>query len=85
MKVFVTQSRPTLCDPMDYSRLAPLSTEFSREAYGSGLSFPSPRDLLDPGIEPGSFGLQADSLLSKPPREARFILTPAIAKGSENK
>ena len=36
--------------------------EFSRQEYWSGLSFPSPEDLLDPGIEPGSPALQADSL-----------------------
>ena len=46
---------------------APLSTEFSRQEYWSGLPFPTPGDLLDPGIKPGSPALQADSLLSEPP------------------
>ena len=41
---------------------APLSMGFSRQEYWSGLPFPSPGDLHDPGIEPGSSGLQADSL-----------------------
>jgi len=41
--------------------------EFSRQEHWSGLPFPSPGDLLDPGIEPGSPALQADSLLSNPP------------------
>ena len=45
----------------------PLSKEFSRQKYWSGLQFPSPGDLLDPGIEPRFPGLQADSLLSEPP------------------
>ena len=36
--------------------------EFSRREYWSGLSFPSPWDLPNPGIEPGSPALQADSL-----------------------
>ena len=45
---------------------APLSLEFSRQEDWSGLSFPSPGDLSDPGIEPGSPALQADSLPSKP-------------------
>ena len=36
--------------------------EFSRQEYWSGLPFPSPRDLPDAGIEPGSSALQADSL-----------------------
>ena len=41
------------------------SMGFSRQDYWSGLSFPSPGDLPDPGIEPASPALQADSLLSK--------------------
>ena len=40
---------------------------FSRQEYWSGLPFPSPEDLPDLGIEPGSPALQADTLLSKPP------------------
>ena len=43
---------------------APLSMEFSRQEYWSGLPFPFPGDLPDPGIEPGSPALQADSLPS---------------------
>ena len=41
--------------------------EFSRQEYWSGLPFPSPEDLPDPGIEPGSPALQADALPSEPP------------------
>ena len=41
--------------------------EFSRPEYWSGQPFPSPGDLPDPGIEPGSPALQADSLPSEPP------------------
>ena len=41
---------------------APLSMGFSRQEYWSGLPFPPPEDLLEPGIEPGSPALQADSL-----------------------
>ena len=41
---------------------APLSMGFSRQEYWSGLPFPSPGDLPDPGIEPGTPALQADSL-----------------------
>ena len=36
--------------------------KFSRQEYWSGLPFPSPEDLPDPGIEPGSPALQADAL-----------------------
>jgi len=39
---------------------------FSEQEYWSGLPFPSPGDLPDPGFDPGSPALQADSLLSKP-------------------
>ena len=46
---------------------APLSLEFSREEYWSGLPFPIPKDLPDPGIKPRSPALQADSLPSEPP------------------
>ena len=38
---------------------------FSRQQYWSGLPFPSPGDLPNPGIEPGSPALQADSLLTE--------------------
>ena len=41
--------------------------EFFRHEYWSGLPFPSPGDLPDPGIEPGSPALQAEALLSEPP------------------
>ena len=40
--------------------------EFSRQEYWSGLPFPSPGDLPDPGIEPGPPTLQADALPSDP-------------------
>ena len=41
----------------------PLSMEFSRQEYWSGLQFPSPGSFPDPGMEPGSPTLQANSLL----------------------
>ena len=44
-----------------------LSMGFSRQEYWSGLSFPSPGDLSNPGIELGSLALQADALPSEPP------------------
>ena len=49
----------------------PLSMEFSRQEYWSGLPCPSPGDLPDPGIEPGCPVLQADSLPSEPPGKPR--------------
>ena len=46
---------------------APLSVEFSRQEYWSRLPFPSPLDIPDPGFEPMSAALKADSLPSEPP------------------
>ena len=46
---------------------APLSLGFSGQEYWSGLPSPSPGDFPNPGIEPGSPALQADSLPSKLP------------------
>ena len=46
---------------------APLSMGFSRQEHWSGLPFPSPGDLPDPGIIPGSPTLQANSLPAEPP------------------
>ena len=51
--------------PWSVAHQASLSMEFSRQEYWSGLPFPSPGDLLDPGIEPGFPALQADSLPSE--------------------
>ena len=42
----------TLCSPIIYSLPASLSVEFPRQEYWSGLPFPTPRDLPNPGIEP---------------------------------
>ena len=53
--------------PWTVARQAPLSMGFSRQEYWSGLPFPSPGDLPNPGIEPGSPALQADALSSEPP------------------
>ena len=52
---------------------APLSMQFFRQEYWNGLPFPSPGDLPDPGIEPGSSALQAVPLPSEPP--GKFYVT----------
>ena len=68
MKSEVTQLCPALCDPMDCSlHQASPSMGFSRQEYWSGLPFPSPGDVPDPGIKPRSPALQADALPSEPP------------------
>ena len=53
--------------PWTVAHQAPPSMGFSRQEYWSGLPFPSPGDLPDPGIEPGSRTLEADALTSEPP------------------
>ena len=60
--------------PWTVAHQAPLSIEFSRQEYWSGLPFPFPRDLPNPGIEPGSPALQADSLPTEPPVHIYFDL-----------
>ena len=49
--------------PWTVAHQAPLCVGFPRQAYRSGLPFPSPRDLPDTGIEHASPALQEDSLL----------------------
>ena len=51
--------------PWTVAYQAPLSMGFSRQEYWSGLPFPSPVDLPDPGIKLGSSALQVDSLPSE--------------------
>ena len=51
-----------------------LSMGFFRQEYRSGLPFPSSGDLLDPGIEPWSPALQAESLPSEPPGKPLYII-----------
>ena len=59
---------PNSVTPRTVAHQAPLSTEFSKQEYWSVLPFPSPGHLPDPGIEPGSPALQADSLPSVLPK-----------------
>ena len=65
VKVLVPQLCLTFVTPWTVARQAPLSMGFSRQEYWSGLSFPSPGDLPNPGSKPVSPALQADSLLLK--------------------
>ena len=55
-----------LATPWTVAHQTPVSMEFSKQEYWSVLPFPSSGDLPDPGIEPGSPALQADSLPSEP-------------------
>ena len=65
----VAQSCPT---PWTVAYQAPPSMGFSRQEYWSGLPFPSPGDLPDPGIKPRSPAVQADALTSEPPGKPLF-------------
>ena len=60
-EVKVTQSCPALCNPMDFTFHGECRPE-----YWSGEPFPSPGDLLNPGIETRSPALQVDSLSAEP-------------------
>ena len=59
------------CAPHETARQAPPSMGFSRQECWSGLPFPSPGDLPNPGIELRSHTLQTDSLPSEPPGNPR--------------
>ena len=63
--------------------------EFSRQEYWSGLPFPSPGDLLDPGIEPRSPSLWADSLPTEQPgntkKKKKKKKKPPIKKTTKNR
>ena len=68
----VVQSSLTLVIPWAAACQAPLSMGFPMQEYWSGLPFPSPRYLPDPGIKPRSLALQMDSSLSEPPGKPIF-------------
>ena len=55
----------SLRPPWTVARPAPLSMGFFRQEYWSGLPCPPPEDLPNPGMEPASSALQADSLPSE--------------------
>ena len=59
--------------PWTVAYQAPLSMEFSRQEYWSALTCPSPGDLPNPGLEPRSLALQADSLLFELPRKPALV------------
>ena len=67
--------------PWTVAHQAPLSMGFSRQEYWSGLPFPSPGDLPDPGIKPRSPASQADAFTSEPPGKPttkKGILSPLL-------
>ena len=75
---------PTLCDPMDCSLPGSSVHGIFRQEYWSGMPFPSAGHLPNPGMEPRSPTLQADSLSSEPPgkpkseRESHSIMSDSL-------
>ena len=67
--------------PWTVTHQVPLSVEFSRQEYWSGLPFSSPGDLPNPEIEPVSPALQADSLLSEPPGKPFMLVDVSLHQG----
>ena len=63
----VAQSCLNLCEPVDSSQPGSSIHGILQQEYWSGLPFPSPGDLPNPGIEPRSHALQAEALTSEPP------------------
>ena len=69
----VAQSHPTLVTPWTVAHYAPLSMGFSREEYWSGLPFPSPGTLPDPGMEPVSPALADKFCTTEPPVKSIYM------------
>ena len=78
----VTQSCPTLGDPMDCSSPGSSVRGISRAKILESVAFPSPGDLPNPGIKQGSSALQADSLWSEPPGKPLHVAAAAAAAKS---
>ena len=74
-------SRVRLCaTPWTAAHQAPPSTGFSRQECWSGVPFPPPGHLPDPGMEPGSLALQAGALLSEPQGKPRYKYSSSCLK-----
>ena len=87
VKVLVSQLCLILCDPMAGAHQAPLSMEFSRQEYWSGLPFPFSRGSSQPRDWTWFPAMQADSLLSEPPevfKENKKMLNRKRSKLSLN-
>ena len=87
----VAQLCPTICDPVDCSRRAPLSMRFPRQEHWSGLPFPPPGDLPNPGIKPmspASPALSGGFFTTEPPgqsdRQEVDLLISFIKRLQEN-
>ena len=70
--------------PWSVAHQVPPSMGFSRQEYYSGLPFPSPGDLPDPGIKPRSPTLEADTLTSEPPGKP-FVVSACLLQCHHNR
>ena len=77
----LTQLCPAFCKPMYCTRQAPLSIEFFRQEYWSGLLFPPPGDLLHPGIKSESLASPALTGRCLPGKPNKCILNFANEMG----
>ena len=68
-----------LATPWTTAHQAPPFMGLSRQEYWSGLPFPSPGDLPDPGIEPGAPALEADTLPSEPPGKSSIMCVYTVS------
>ena len=81
----VTKSCLTLATPWTVACQVPPTMGFSRQEYCSGLPFPSPGDLPEPGIEPGFPALQEDSLLTELRGKPSYIVYSKKLNSTQNK
>ena len=82
VKVLVTPSCPTLCDPWTIAHQAPRFMEFSRQEYWNGLPFPSSGDLLTQGSNPHLLHWQVDSFTAETLGKPMLAQCLALNKGS---
>ena len=82
VKVKLVSCVSLFATPCTIAYQVPPSMEFSRQEYWSGMPFPSPRYLLEPGIKSGCPTLQAKALLSEPPERQKNIPGQNIGVGS---
>ena len=80
----VAQSCPTLGDPMDCSLPGSSLHEILQARVLEWVPFPSPGDLPDPGIEPGSPAFQADALTSEPPSPQTVSSPPEWGRNKDS-
>ena len=81
--MIVTQSCPTLCDPMDCTQ-APLSMGFSRQEYWSGLPFPSPTEREVPHLRGRGKETVGKNKRQKVRRKPRSIMEKRSQKGGSS-